>query len=195
MADMALFSLKISKEKKILLTVGAILLLIGVVYRFFPFWESIESLEDEIALTRKKLEKYRSMVPERNELEKRLINYNRIIERAEGGLLEGETPALAAVDIQNILNEITGKSELEVLTMRVLKAESEEEDLYTTIPVQITIRCTVRQLKEVVYQVESASKLLRISDFRVRVVRGKKEEGEVQATLTVEGFMEKIAEG
>ena len=192
---MALFSLKISKEKKILLTVGAILLLFGVVYRFFPFWESIESLEDEIALTRKKLGKYRSMVPERNELEKRLINYNRIIERAEGGLLEGETPALAAVDIQNILNEITGKSELEVLTMRVLKAESEEEDLYTTVPVQITIRCTVRQLKEVVYQVESASKLLRISDFRVRVVRGKKDEGQVQATLTVEGFMEKIAEG
>ena len=110
-------------------------------------------------------------------------------------MLDGETPALAAVDIQNILNEITGKSELEVLTMRVLKAESEEEDLYTTVPVQITIRCTVRQLKEVVYQVESASKLLRISDFRVRVVRGKKEEGQVQATLTVEGFMEKIAEG
>ena len=60
---MALFSLKIGKERKILLIVGAILLLLGVVYRFFPFWESIDSLEDEIALTRKKLEKYRSMVP------------------------------------------------------------------------------------------------------------------------------------
>lgn len=182
--------LQINRERRVILIVGAVVLLVGLLYRFFPVFENMESLEEEIALKQKKLVKYRQMVQERNELESRLISYNRIIERAESGLLEGETSALAAVDIQNILNEITGKSELEVLTMRVLKPESKEEYLYATIPVQITIRCTVRQLKEVVYQIESASKLLRISDFRVRVIRGRVE-GQVQATLTVEGFMKK----
>jgi Tfp pilus assembly protein PilO len=182
--------LKINKERKIILIAGALVLFVGVLYRFFPVFESMESLEQEIVLKQKKLQKYRRMVQERNELESKLISYNRIVERAESGLLEGETSALAAVDIQNILNEITGKSDLEVLTMRVLKPEGKEEDLYTTIPVQITLRCTVRQLKEVVYQIESASKLLRIGDFRVRVVRSK-DEGQVQATLTVEGFTKK----
>jgi Tfp pilus assembly protein PilO len=184
--------LKINKERKIILLVGAVVILAGILYRFFPVFESMESLEQEIVLKQKKLQKYRQMVQERNELESRLISYNRIIERAESALLEGETSALAAVDIQNILSEITGKSDLEVLTMRVLKPEGEEEDLYTTIPVQITLRCTVRQLKEVVYQIESAPKLLRIGDLRVRVVRGKIE-GQVQATLTVEGYTKKNA--
>ncbi len=182
--------LKINKERKIILVVGAVVILAGILYRFFPVFESMESLEQEIVLKQKKLLKYRQMVQERNELESRLISYNRIIERAESALLEGETSALAAVDIQNILSEITGKSDLEVLTMRILKPENKEEDLYTTIPVQITLRCTVRQLKEVVYQIESAPKLLRIGDLRVRVVRGKVE-GQVQATLTVEGYTKK----
>ncbi len=182
--------LKINKKRKIILIAGAAVLLVGFLYRFFPAFESMEALEQDIDLKQKKLQKYRRMVQERNELESRLISYNRVIERAESGLLEGETSALAAVDIQNILNEIAGRSGLEVLTMRVLKPEGKEGDLYTTIPVQVTLRCTVRQLKEVVFQIESSPKLLRIGDFRARVVRSK-EEGQVQATLTVEGFTKK----
>jgi hypothetical protein len=185
------FSIKLDKRKKVLLTVGAIALFVGVIYRFLPVFDIIESTDDEIALKEKKLVKYRQMVRERETLESKLISLNRAIERAESGLLEGETPALAAVDVQNILNEITGESELEVLTMRVLKPKSKDEDLYTAIPVQITIRCTIRQLKEVLYQVESSSRLFRVSDFRVRVIRSKVE-GQIQATLTVEGFMKKI---
>jgi Tfp pilus assembly protein PilO len=115
---------------------------------------------------------------------------NRIIENAESGLLEGKTPALGAVDVQNILKEITDKNDMEVLTMRVMKPENKEEDIYMIIPVQITIRCSVRQLKEVIYQIESSSRLLRISDCRIRVIRGRVE-GQVQATLTVQGFMKK----
>ena len=185
------FSIKLNKQRKVILIAGAIALFVGVVYRFFPIFDNIESMDDEIALKEKKLVKYRAMVREREALESKLISLNRAIERAENGLLEGETPALAAVDVQNILNEITGKSELEVLTMRVLKPQGKDEDLYTAIPVQITIRCTIRQLKEILYQVESSSRLLRISDFRVRVIRSKVE-GQIQATLTVEGFVKKI---
>jgi Tfp pilus assembly protein PilO len=187
---MAPFSIRLDKQKKILLVIGAVILFIGVIYRFFPFFENIESLDDEILLKEKNLIKYRQMVQERNDLEVKLDSLNRIIENAESGLLDGKTPALAAVDVQNILKEITDKSDMEVLTMRVMKPEDKEEDIYMIIPVQITIRSSVRQLKEVIYQIESSPKLLKISDCRVRVIRGRVE-GQVQATLTAQGFMSK----
>ena len=187
---MAPFSIRLDRQKKILLVIGAVILFIGVIYRFFPFFENIESLDNEILLKEKKLAKYHQMVRERNDLEAKLESLNQIIENAESGLLEGKTTALAAVDVQNILKEITDKSDMEVLTMRVMKPENKEEDVYITIPVQITIRSSVRQLKEVIYQIESSSRLLKISDCRVRVIRGRVE-GQVQATLTIQGFMNK----
>jgi len=187
---MAPLSIKLDKQKKILLMIGAAVLFIGVLYRFFPVFENMGSLDDEISLKEKNLIKYRQMVQERNNLETRLDSLTRIIENAEMGLLEGKTPALGAVDVQNILKEITDKRDLEVLTMRVMKPENKEEDLYMIIPVQITIRCSVRQLKEVIYQIESSPRLLRVHDCRVRVIRGRVE-GQVQATLTVQGFMKK----
>lgn len=180
----------ISKERKIILIAGVVLLLMGVIYRYFPVFDSFTSLDDEIALKEQKLIKYRKMVQERNELEQKLIRLNRILERAESGLLTGDTPSLAAVDIQNIINKIAGNIGAEVLTMRVLKVDEKEETLYMAIPVQVTFRSRMRQLKELLYMIEDNPKLLKISDFRIRMIHGK-EEGEIQATLTVEGFMKR----
>jgi Tfp pilus assembly protein PilO len=187
---MVTFPFKLDKQKKTLLIIGAVVLFIGAIFRFFPFFENIESLDDEISLKEKNLIKYRQMLRERNDLEARLVSLNRVIENAESGLLDGKTPALGAVDVQNILKEITDKSDMEVLSMRVMKPENKEEDIYMTIPVQITIRSSIRELKEFFYQLESSSTLLKVSDCRIRVIRGRIE-GQVQATLTVQGFMKK----
>jgi Tfp pilus assembly protein PilO len=184
------FSFKLDKQKKTLLLIGAFVLFVAVLYKFFPFFENIESRDNEILLKEKNLIKYRQMVQERNDLEVKLASLNRTIENAENGLLGGKTPALGAADVQNVLKEITDKSDMEVLTMRVMNPENKEEDIYMIIPVQITIQCSVRQLKEIIYQIESSSMLLKIGDLRIRVIRGRIE-GQVQATLTVQGFMKK----
>jgi Tfp pilus assembly protein PilO len=164
------FSSKLDKQKKTLLLIGAFVLFVAVLYNFFPFFENIESRD--------------------NDLEVKLASLKRSVENAENGLLGGKTPALGAADVQNILKEITDKSDMEVLTMRVMNPENKEEDIYMIIPVQITIQCSVRQLKEIIYQIESSSVLLKIGDLRIRVIRGRIE-GQVQATLTVQGFMKK----
>lgn len=181
---------KPDKRKKNLLLVGAVVIFAAVFYRFFPVLENIESLEEEILLKERNLIKYRQIVKERNELEARQIALNNIVEKAETGLLDGKTASLGAVDIQNTLKEITDQRDMEVLTMRVLSPENNEEDTYMAIPVQVTVRCTIRQLKEIIYRIESSPKLLKISDCRIRVIRGRVE-GQIQATLTVRGFMKK----
>ncbi|QTA84509.1 type II secretion system protein GspM [Desulfonema magnum] len=182
-----------TRERKYILIGGMILLLLGAIYRFSPDVGDFQLLGDEIAMKERKVVKYRLMAQKRNELDARLISLNRAIERAESGLLTGETPALAAVDIQNILNDIGGRSEVEIQSMRILKPKKPDKDSpakgrYLSIPVQITLNANIRQLKEVLYSIETSSKLLRISDMRVRV-RNIRQTEQIYSTLTVEGFM------
>ncbi|OQX25213.1 MAG: hypothetical protein BWK80_16790 [Desulfobacteraceae bacterium IS3] len=183
-----------NRERKYILIVGAVLLLVGVIYRFLPEFEGFQPMNDEIVLKQRKVLKYQQMVQERNALQEEQLALNRALERAESGLLTGETPALAAVDIQNILNDIAGRSKVEVSAMRVLQPVEPEEKAtvkdYLTIPVQITFNTSVRQLKEILYRIETSLKLLRVSEMRVRLGNIKQAE-KVFATLTVEGFMKK----
>jgi hypothetical protein len=185
---------QMTKERKYILIVGAVLLIVGAIYRFLPEFEGFQPMSDEIALKQQKILKYRQMVQERNALEEERLALNRALERAESGLLTGETPALAAVDIQNILNDIASRSKVEVSAMRVLQPLEPDEKAtvkdYLTIPVQVTFNTSIRQLKEMLYRIETSLKLLRVSEMRVRTGNMKQAE-KVFATLTVEGFMKK----
>jgi hypothetical protein len=182
-----------NKERKYILIGGALLLLIGAVYRFFPEIEAFQPSGEEIVLKQKKLIKYRQTVEERSQTDAKLIALNRSLERSEAGLLNGETPALAAVDIQNILNQIAGKSKVEVKAMRVLEPAEPEDGppikaQFLRIPVQITVNSTIRQFKEILYGIETSSKLLRITEMKITAGRSKPAE-QIYSSLVVEGFM------
>ncbi len=182
-----------NKERKYILIGGVLLLLTGAVYRFFPEIEAFQPSGEEIVLKQKKLIKYRQTVQERSQTDAKLIALNRSLERSEAGLLNGETPALAAVDIQNILNQIAGKSKVEVKAMRVLEPAEPEDGppvkaQFLRIPVQITVSSSIRQLKEILYGIETSSKLLRITEMKVTAGRSKPAE-QIYSTLVVEGFM------
>jgi hypothetical protein len=182
-----------NKERKYILTAGALLLLIGAVYRFFPEIEAFQPSGEEIILKQKKLIKYRQTVEERSQTDAKLIALNRSLERSEAGLLNGETPALAAVDIQNILNQIASKSKVEVKAMRVLEPAEPEDGppvkaQFLRIPVQITVNSSIRQFKEILYGIETSSKLLRITEMKITAGRSKPAE-QIYSSLVVEGFM------
>ena len=101
-----------SKERKYLLMGGGVLLLLGVLYRFFPVIQDLKPAGSEIIFKKQQIAKYRQKIQKRKNLESRRIALNRNLGRAESGLLAGETPALAAVDIQNILSDITRKIDI-----------------------------------------------------------------------------------
>lgn len=182
---------EMNKERKYLLIGGAILLLIGAVYRFLPDLETMFSSHNEIFIKEKKLVKYRNMVQEKKRLQTQLMAVNKELVRAETGLLTGGTPALAAVDIQNTLNEIADRSKTEIKTMRVLTVKIPEQGEYVSIPVQITLDAGIRQLKEIIYRIENSSKLLVIKNARMYLSNINRLDS-IQSTFTIEGFMRKI---
>lgn len=183
---------KIDKQRKYILIAAAVLLLFGIIYRLFPFFQGIQAAGAEIVLKERQLVKYRQMVQKGKDLQAKLISLNRTLDQVESGLLTGETPALAAVDVQNTLNEVASRSEVEIKTVRVLKPEKIDEENYLSVPVQFTISSTIRQLKEMLYRIETSPKYLTIKKIRISVrhTRGLRQ---IQSNLTVAGVM-KLAE-
>ena len=184
-----MMKLKIDKRRKYLLIAGAVVLFIALLYRFSPGLRVGET-SAEIVLKERKLAKYHKALREKKDMEARLASLNRALGRLESRLLTGDTPALAAVDIQNLLNGIAGRSAIEIKTMRVLKPEDEDEAKYIVIPVEFSITSTVRQLKEVLYRIESSPKYLTIRKIRINAAKSREPE-QIQSTLTVAGFMRK----
>lgn len=176
--------------RKRILIIGAVALLAALIYRFLPVIGGLQPSGDTEFIKRKELATLRELLQERSDLQARFVSLNRDLERLETGLLSGNTPALAAVDIQNILNRIATQIGIEIKSMRILKAGREETAAYFNIPVEIQIDCTVGQLKELLYQIESSRKYLKINSARINVRGTTGKEEYVFASLTIEGVME-----
>lgn len=181
---------QLTRERKIIIGIGGALLLLGIIYNQMPNFMPAGDGDEILDAKRQKLSKYRERVGERGRLESRIKVARLQLKRAEGGLLMAKTPALAAVDIQQILTQIAGTTEAELKTMRVLSSDPIPEEDYIAIPVEVTISSDIRQLVGVLYAIDTSKKLLRTRDLSIRsagVRRGNK----ILSTFTVEGFMKK----
>ncbi len=180
--------LQLTKERKILLISGAILLLGGLFYRFSADISDFGA-GDELAVKQKAIAKYQHALQEKKILEKNLLNLEKLLKRAESVLLRRDTAALAAVDIQNNLQNIAGRTGAKIDSMRVLKPKKNETENYLVIPVQCSIKASMRQIKEVLYQIESSSRLFRIQDLRLKTINRRDSDDVILATITVAGYM------
>lgn len=181
-------SLKINNERKVILIGGAVLLFLGMIYRFYPDIHGFFSISDEIAMKRNHIEKYISVASQKDRIDKDRLYLNKILNRLESRLIVGGTPALAAVKLQEILNEITQATHVKINTMQVLKVAASGEKKYVKIPIKFSFNSNIRQLKNVLYKIEASSKLLIVTDVKIDLLRRKKQ-GQIRSSVTVEGVM------
>ncbi len=189
-------ALIIDKRRRYLLIGGAVLLLFGLAFWVFPYLEGIQGGDTDVAAQKKRIAKYRQTVKGRGELEAMLVSLNKSLERGEAGLLTGKTAALAAVDIQNTLNEIVIGSGLEIKSVQVMKSPNQKQDadLYISIPVQFTVSATIRQLKDILYKIEASPKFF-LTVERIGIsVSGAAGPGQMRCDITVSGIMKNVKE-
>jgi len=184
--------MRMTKERKYLLGIGGLLVLIGLAYNLYPTLRQLRPDDDQVLLKQQKIAKYERLLQRRDSLEKRLTASETALSSAQQQLLTGKTAALAGADIQNIIGEISTANGVEIKTLRLLKADGKVHSDYVAIPVEFTVRSSVRQLKDVLYGIETAGKRLTIKEINVRPVRSRNSE-DVQATITVAGYMKKDA--
>lgn len=178
------------KTRQFLLIAVAVVLFIGVAVRYGLFFPGLPGSSAEIEHKEKRVAKYHQLVQRKEVIQQKLIGLGKEVARAENGLLNGKTQALAAVDLQNRLTGIADGSQVTIESQRVLKPPkqgTDEEPLYVQIPVQVTMTLTTRQLQQVLYGIADSPVFLKVTDASIKVKRA--EEGTLHATLTVSGLM------
>jgi len=186
---MMLKTIPLNKERKMILAFGAVILLLGAIYRFYPDIRALVSVSDEMAVKQKQVETYAGIVAQRQQIAKENAAAKRLMIQVEARLLPGATPALAAVEIQNIIDDIAGASNVTFDSMRVMKPEADEKSEFIRLPVQFSMNANILQLKDILYKIEASPKLLIVKEFDASLSRSRNQNALIRSTVTVEGMM------
>lgn len=176
-------------RRRYVLIVAAVLIVVGVIYRFYPDLRGLISSKEEIMLIEAKIVKYRKAVDSGKDLRPKLAGLKKHLDSLESRLLTGKTPSLAGVEVQEIIQKIASKSNLSLQRVRALEPKELNKSGYLTIPVDFALSPNIRKLKEILYGIESSHIFLKVTELKVRYHRSLKYA--LQCQLTVTGLMKK----
>jgi hypothetical protein len=181
--------LSLDKKRKHILIVAAVALFFGLVYRFYPSVQSLLFPKAEIELKEAKILKYQKELTADGGLDVLLNSLKESLKEAEKGLLTGKTRSLAAVQIQEILQEITEKSGVVIRSLNVLNPEELDKEGYLSIPVEFYLFATISQFKEVLYRIGISQKYLAVKQLRIDYTKSGPEDT-IRCHMTVAGYMQ-----
>lgn len=200
-----MISMQLRKRRKIIVAGLALLALVALIYLFDSLSQNTRQFNEALHLKQIKLAKNRQKVLEKKAVKRELLNLQTAFKRAEAALLTGKTQSLAAAELQEIVSRITKTAGGQIMTVRILQPDRSDKDMYLAIPLEVTINSTMRQLTELLYELDRSAKLLRITKLGIRSRKGSSRfarrskraarvisENIVTTTLTVEGFAKKM---
>jgi len=177
-----------TRERRIIVIVGALLLMAGLIYRFQPFDRGAPG-GGQIEMKQKMLAKYSQVIKGNQDIDKRLARAEKSEKAILGMLLTGASPALAAVDIQNTLARLGERTKVNIDRVNVKKPNKFKKGSILAIPVQFNVDSSVRQLRDLITAIESSNKLLRIIEMTCRATQKEGSAVTVRTTMTIEGFI------
>jgi len=182
--------MKITPRDKKFLIAGAIAVCIYIVTRFavFPLFDQVSGQKNDLYMKEKILAKYLNILKKQDQLQQTLKQLSQKEKRIEESLLQGETPSLAAADIQKIVDSIAKESELNIQSVKVI--DPGKKDGFITILIQVMFTSDLSRTGNFIRGIENNQKLLTIPELKIRV-KNKRKTQEVVVTLQILGFMKK----
>jgi Tfp pilus assembly protein PilO len=142
--------------------------------------------EERIPAQEQVLAKRKALISQRSAYSEQLDEVTRAVDQAVTRLLPGNTPPLAASELQKLVKDLAGEANVEVKSERILAPVERGELL--EIPVEITVSGGIRELVTLLYRLEGSTKILTLQDLKVRVISVSQTK-DLLTTLTVSGFI------
>lgn len=181
-----------TKERKVLLIVGVILICFGVLYRFNPI-PVFFSESDSVLIKKEKISRYKNLISRKKQIEARLASFKARLKASDDLFFNSPSASLAAVEVQNAINAAAASLEVSVKSMDVMKEVALGKDSgYVAVPVRLSADMNIQQLKDILVKLESFPKYLTIRDLACSVSDSKNTT--IGVMMTVEGYMGKRAE-
>lgn len=185
-------SQKITERDKLFLIGGGIFVVLYSLYTFVaaPLYSkhmgSEKKIQDKITF----IEKYYAVLNQKPLYEKKDQSNREVHAKLAGRFFHETRPALVAADLQKLLEEIARESNISIERVRIDKPKYTEQLL--TIPVELTVRSSLKNLSGLIYRIENNEKFLVIEELDTRRFMTKTEPEELQTRLLVSGFIQQL---
>ncbi len=156
-----------------LVALGLVLIPAILLVRFvlLPLAEAYASSGSELEATRERIVHYQRLLSERPALEAAVEQLERSRPLAPY-LLAGANRALAAADLQRRLQEAVQQHDVTILSLRVKNPV--DDGPLERISVEARLRADVRQLRDLLYAVETGKPYLFVEDLSINVRQARR---------------------
>jgi Tfp pilus assembly protein PilO len=173
-------------DKKIWLVIailaGGVVLYFALIFPFSLNREVTEKLEIE----EQRYNNYLKLISQRPAKDAILKRLTRKKGKYNNRLLEPDKPPVVAARLQNTLKEMASEEGVDIISEKQLTII--ERDPFIEIPIEITLKCSITKLTNLIYAIEDFKKFLDISKLSIRVVNIRKPI-DVRADLRISGFI------
>ncbi|HUT84048.1 MAG TPA: type II secretion system protein GspM [Thermodesulfobacteriota bacterium] len=181
--------MKISKREKqyVVLCIVAVILFCLIKFLVLPFFDREKEVSESISAKEMTYKKYLAFISHKQEVEKELAVLKDREKDIAARLLKGDTPSLAASDLQRILEQIASQVKVLIQSTKVMEAEALDGG-FLAVPIQVKLVSDLTRSRKYFALVEEQSKYLTIPELRISV-KNKADPKEVVVTMVVSGFM------
>jgi len=174
------------KTKTLIVSIPFMIILMGLLiyqYGYLRVRSELATIKEEQAIKTRTLEKYINLISEKPSLEERLTSLKEARKADDSKLIEGQTPSLAAAQLQEIVKStITGRGGT-ISSERVGKPEDRGKFKVISVSVDAVIP-DARALSEILYSIETRTPYLVVKELDARV-RNYRDPRELMVKLDV----------
>lgn len=174
------------RNKTLIVSIPVIIILAAILiyqYGYLRIQADIATIKEEQAIKAKTLEKYINLISEKPQLQERLNLLKETRKAEDSKLIEGQTPSLAAAQLQEIVKSTIATRGGTISSERVGKPE--DRGKFKVISVSIdAIMPDSRALSDILYSIETRTPYLVIKELDIRV-RNYRDPRELMVKLDV----------
>ena len=183
------------RERQLIGVAGAVLVLL-LVYTLVisPFLSYRQDLQDEIAAHRSQIENGKAYLARTADLARQRDQMAKAFQQVRAQLVPGDTPTLAAANLQNTLHSLAGEKGVEIQSTQVMRDDTVGD--FRRISVRITVTGDLKPLADFLAAVEHGPTRVAIPFLEISrrgaALRGKSARA-LSATLEVNAFLQGAA--
>jgi general secretion pathway protein M len=180
------------RERRLIGAAGGVLgLLVVHLLVISPFLSYRQDLQDEIAAHREKIENGQAYLARTADITRQREQLQKMYQLVHAQLVPGDTPTLAAANLQNTLHSLAGEKGVEIQSTQVMRDDAVGE--FRRIAVRITVTGEVKQVADFLAGMEHGSTRVLIPFLEISrrgaVLRGKAARA-LSATIEVTAFLQ-----
>jgi len=181
-----------SRERRFLVAGGAALVaFLAINYAIVPAISGQMRVRSEYREKLQALERYQVVVEGKRRYEKKFAEAEGLFKQLDQRLLPGEKVTLAAADLQAMLHKVASGSGVTIVSESIHPPKKAEG--FTRVAVELSLNANLQKLRDFLYKIESAGKLLTVPKLMVNA-SFPRPGAELQVTVVVSGYTRALEE-